>query len=165
MRSALLCGAQYVLDGLGNAIVASEFGFKVCAAGGGEAIEADFSIGFGDAPLGGDPPFDEHFLQCGIEQTFFDGEDFAGKQVNALGDGVAVQRAGLEDAEDEHGERAGRHSVFRPNRHRHNNVMPLGDLSRGKAIRHDRVRVTVDAEMVLWGGGCVGSSDGLWLCS
>ena len=95
-----------------------------CAARRREAVEAHFAVGFRDAPLGGDPAFDEHFLQRGIEQAFFDGEDFAGEQVDALGDGVAMQRAGLEHAEDEHGERAGRHSVFRPNRHRHHDIMP-----------------------------------------
>ena len=120
----LLCGAQNVLDGLRDAIVTGEFGLQMCAACGGEAVEPNFAIGFGDTPLGGDPAFDEHFLQRGIEQAFFDGEDFAGQEVNALGDGVAVKRVRLEDAEDEHGERAGRHSIFRPNQHRHNILMP-----------------------------------------
>ena len=45
--------------------------------------------------------------------------------MDALGDCVAMKAARLEDAEDEHGEGAGRHSLFRPNGHRHNYVMPM----------------------------------------
>src|ERR1700677_3214238 len=119
-----LCGAENVLNGLGYAIVFRQLGLQVLAAVRREAVEADLAIGLGDAPLRGDPALDEHLLQRGIEQALFDSEDFAGEQVNTLGDCVSVQRTGLKHPEDEHGECAGRHSRFRHIEHRHKIFMP-----------------------------------------
>src|SRR5580692_4209780 len=82
----VLGGAENVLDGLGDAIVFRELGLEVLAAIGGEAVEADLAIGLGDTPLGGDPALEEYLLQGGIEEALFDAEDFAGEQVNTLGD-------------------------------------------------------------------------------
>src|ERR1022692_2796785 len=48
-------GTQNCLNGFMHAMVAGQFRFKLLAAGSGQAIEADFAIAFGDAPLGGCP--------------------------------------------------------------------------------------------------------------
>ena len=121
---SLLCGAKYVLNGLCGSVVAGDFGLELSAACRSEPVEADFAIGLRGAPVGCDPAFEQHFLKGGIEEALFNGEYFAGENVYPLGDGVTVELAGLKHAEDEHGKRAGRHSLFRPNRHRHNDIMP-----------------------------------------
>jgi len=121
---SLLCGAQNVLNGLSDALVTCQFGFELGAALRGEAIETNFAIGLRDSPLGGDPTFDKHLLERGIEEAFFDGKHFAGEDVDALGDRVAVKGARLKDSEDQHGEGARRHPLFRPKGHRHNDLMP-----------------------------------------
>ena len=117
-------GAKYVLNGLRDAVVAGKLELQLLSAIGREAVEADLAVGLGDAPVGGDPALEQQLLERGIEEAFFNGEDFTGEDVDFLGYGVAVKSAGVEDAEEEHGESAGRHSGFRCIDHRHKFVMP-----------------------------------------
>jgi hypothetical protein len=89
-----------------DAVVFVQFGFQLLAAFAREAVKADFAIGFGDAPFGGDPAFKENFLKGRVEGAFLDSQDFGREGVNALGYGVSVKGAGAEDAENEERERA-----------------------------------------------------------
>src|SRR5450631_1658446 len=88
-------GAQDGFDCLGDAVVVLELVLELFLAGGGEAIETDLAVGFGDAPLGGGPAFEEDFLEGWVEGSFFDLQDFAGENVDALGDGIAVEGSGV----------------------------------------------------------------------
>jgi hypothetical protein len=45
---------------------------QLLAAVGGERVVAGAAIAGGDAPLGGDPAFDQHALQGRVERAFFD---------------------------------------------------------------------------------------------
>lgn len=95
------------MDGGGDTVVGVDLGGEMFAAGGCELVEADFAIGLRQAPFAGGPAVEEDFLEGGVEGAFFGGESFAGERVDALGDGVAMEGAMLEDAEDEHDEGAG----------------------------------------------------------
>src|SRR5579859_962212 len=128
-----LCRSKYGLNGLSDAIVVLKLGFELLLTRRAEAVEADLTVGFGDAPLGGGPALEQDLLQCWVEGAFFHFEDFAGEHVDALGDGVTVQRAGVEDAQYEHGQCSGRHAGFRHVLlrhifHRHRLSMPMNSV-------------------------------------
>ena len=116
--------AQNRLDGGIHTIVFGEFRFELLGTLCSEPIEANFAVSFGDAPLGGDPTLEQNLLEGWIERTLFHPQDFRGQRMDALRNGVAMKRAGTEDAEDEKDERAGRHLVFRHRCHRDRLPMP-----------------------------------------
>jgi hypothetical protein len=95
-----LGGAEDGADGGVDSFVFRKFGFKVALAGGREFVEADLAVGFGNAPFGVGPTIEEDFLKGRIESAFFDLQDFGGEVMNALGNGVTVEMARAEHAED-----------------------------------------------------------------
>ena len=89
------------MDGVVDAVVGGEFRVELLASGWGEAVEANFAVGFGDAPIGGGPAVEEEFLEGGVKGAFLDLKDVGGEGVNALRDGVAVEWSRAQDAEEE----------------------------------------------------------------
>ena len=60
---------------------------------GGERVVTCSAIARGHAPLGGDPAFEQHALERGIERAFFHLQDAVGDLLNGVGDLVAVESA------------------------------------------------------------------------
>src|ERR1700693_52821 len=85
--------AQNGLDGFVHALVAREFGFKLLAAAGREAVKANFALGLGDAPFGSHPTLEENLLQGGVERTLLHLQHFFGENVNPLANGIPMQWA------------------------------------------------------------------------
>ena len=83
-------GPEHSLDCVVDAAVRGELGIELLASGGGEAVEANFAVGFGDAPIGGRPAMEEELLEGGVQGAFFNLENIGGKGVDALGYGVPV---------------------------------------------------------------------------
>jgi hypothetical protein len=94
------------LDGGDEFVEFAGFGSELLTAVAGEFVEADFALGVGDPPVGAQPAFEEHAIECGVEGAFFDVKDIGGALFDAAGDGVPVEGPGGERAEDEHVERS-----------------------------------------------------------
>jgi len=87
-------------------VVILHFRGELLAADGGEFVETDLAVGLRDAPFAGGPTFEQDFLEGRVERAFFGLEDVVRQRVDALGDGVTVEFAMLEDAEEEHDQRS-----------------------------------------------------------
>jgi hypothetical protein len=67
-------------------------------SGGGEAIGANSTFRVRQLPFGLHPTFHEQLLEGRVQGTFFDAKDVARELPDALGDGIAMERASLQDA-------------------------------------------------------------------
>ena len=97
---------QNEADDFGEARPAFGFGFELGAAFGGEAVELGFAAGVGRPPLGGEELLVLKPVERGIKRALLDLQRLFRDELHALGDGVAVDRAERDNAQDEQVERA-----------------------------------------------------------
>jgi hypothetical protein len=106
MGSRLFRGPHDTGDGADELFPVGLFFGKLAFAGGGEAVIFGAAVGFGLAPLGGEPALFFEAVQGGIEGAVFDLQGIGGAGAEGLTDAVAMLGAPLQGAEDEHVEGA-----------------------------------------------------------
>src|SRR5689334_5699818 len=98
-----------------------------------QAILADGPPGFRDRRRRLDESLQEQLLQGRVQGSLFDAQFVVRDGLDALGDGVAMERPVGEDAEDQHDEGAGRKAVVP----RHSLTMPIVARTPA-AVKHGR---------------------------
>ncbi len=96
-----------------NALIIGEFGLELIKPRGGELIETDFPISFGDSPLRVCPAFQEDSLERRIKRAFLHLEHFGRKTMDALSDRITVQGSGAQNTKNEQNQRPSRHIFLR----------------------------------------------------
>ena len=96
----------------GHASIVGTFQIELLLPGRRQAVLAHRAPGLGHRGRCLDPALEQQLLERRIERTFLDAQLFPGQGVNALGNGVAVQRPGGEHPQHEHDQGAGRQTVF-----------------------------------------------------
>ena len=115
------------VDRLAGASVLRKRRVELLASARCEPVFTHLPTGFGRRPGGLDPAVQQQLLQGWIERAFLDTQLLSGQQVNALRDGVAVERLSMEEAQDEYGERTRREADFS----RHSLTMHIHESSTG----------------------------------
>ena len=92
-RPASSSGLNHASDCPDDAFELGYFQSQLLAAGGGELVVARAAVAGGGSPFRGDPSFDEHALQGGIERAFFHLQHIVGGALDGVGNLVAVRFA------------------------------------------------------------------------
>ena len=90
--SAASCSVEHRADGGGHPPVVGAFELQLFPAGGRQLVIANGAAGLGDCRRRLDPSLEQQLLERRIERALLDAQLFARQRVNALRDGIAVQR-------------------------------------------------------------------------